>query len=274
MSGLFRRLAGQALGQPGATQLHALARLPYQAAPTGMVESPAPWSAEPQPATSLPLAQPLASESHGLEQQASRRQASPYAAPLQSTPGQASPRAAASNTGARSQAAAPPEHIAVMLEGFEPAAESPSLFQPAEPRRVSSGIADAAAQATPLVITTPQPAPPSHPIADNAPTPAASRRSATAAAALPGMPEQPSASPSLPEALLPPALFSAPRHASPAPAKGPAERQREPDEVHVHIGRIEITAVQQPAPAKRASRKGQAPLSLDDYLARRKGDGA
>ena len=86
------------------------------------------------------------------------------------------------------------------------------------------------------------------------------------------MPERASASPSLPEAVLPLALFSAPRYSP--PSAGPAERQREPDEVHVHIGRIEITAVQPPAPAKRASRKGQAPLSLDDYLARRKGDGA
>jgi hypothetical protein len=48
---------------------------------------------------------------------------------------------------------------------------------------------------------------------------------------------------------------------------------REPDEVHIHIGRIEITAIQEPKPASRPARKGAAPLSLDDYLARRKGDG-
>jgi hypothetical protein len=45
------------------------------------------------------------------------------------------------------------------------------------------------------------------------------------------------------------------------------------DEVHIHIGRIEVTAIQESAPSKREARKGPAPLSLDDYLAKRKGDG-
>ncbi|WP_260494012.1 hypothetical protein [Pseudomonas sp. J452] len=43
--------------------------------------------------------------------------------------------------------------------------------------------------------------------------------------------------------------------------------------MHIHIGRIEVTAIQESAPSKRTSRKGAAPLSLDDYLAKRKGDG-
>ncbi|WP_157633638.1 hypothetical protein [Thioflavicoccus mobilis] len=42
-------------------------------------------------------------------------------------------------------------------------------------------------------------------------------------------------------------------------------------EVHVHIGRIEVTAVQEPAPARRAPRRAAPTMSLDDYLARRRG---
>jgi hypothetical protein len=164
-----------------------------------------------------------------------------------------------------------------MQEGFEPAAASPSPFQPAEPRLINSGIQDAPEQTALPMHPAPQPAPLFRPVADKASPPvtaAAFWRSTNASASLPGRPEQPSASLALPEAVLPPAPLLAPRHDSPIQPVRTAERHREPDEVHVHIGRIEITAVQQPAPAKRASRKGQAPLSLDDYLAQRKGDGA
>ncbi|HEF4760892.1 TPA: hypothetical protein SAN82_003339 [Pseudomonas putida] len=44
------------------------------------------------------------------------------------------------------------------------------------------------------------------------------------------------------------------------------------DEVHVHIGRIEVTALHEAAPAKPPPRTPQPSLSLDDYLARRKGE--
>lgn len=44
----------------------------------------------------------------------------------------------------------------------------------------------------------------------------------------------------------------------------------EPTEVHVHIGRIEVTAITQPQAQKRAARERSQPLSLDAYLARRK----
>jgi hypothetical protein len=43
------------------------------------------------------------------------------------------------------------------------------------------------------------------------------------------------------------------------------------DEIHIHIGRIEVTAVQEPAaPAPRRKPKGREPMSLDDYLAKRR----
>ncbi|MFT3815304.1 MAG: hypothetical protein QM740_18330 [Acidovorax sp.] len=56
--------------------------------------------------------------------------------------------------------------------------------------------------------------------------------------------------------------FTPLRQPSPAPA--------EPAEVHVHIGRIEVTAITQPQAPKRAARERTQPLSLDAYLARRK----
>ena len=49
-----------------------------------------------------------------------------------------------------------------------------------------------------------------------------------------------------------------------ASASAPTDR-----EVHVHIGRIEVTAVRDAPVAKRPPPKGRAPLSLDEYLARR-----
>jgi hypothetical protein len=43
----------------------------------------------------------------------------------------------------------------------------------------------------------------------------------------------------------------------------------ETTEVHVSIGRIEVTAVHEPAPTKPPAPRRNAPMSLDDYLAKR-----
>ncbi len=40
-------------------------------------------------------------------------------------------------------------------------------------------------------------------------------------------------------------------------------------EVHVHIGRIEVTAARDPVPAKRPRKTARQPRSLDDYLGER-----
>jgi hypothetical protein len=61
-------------------------------------------------------------------------------------------------------------------------------------------------------------------------------------------------------------------HAPPTPHTGvrtSQEASSEPNEVHVHIGRIEVTAIQQPSPPKPRQKRGRAPMSLDDYLAKR-----
>jgi hypothetical protein len=50
----------------------------------------------------------------------------------------------------------------------------------------------------------------------------------------------------------------------------PSMRDSEPNEVHVHIGRIEVTAVAQPAPPKRSTPAPvRGSMSLTDYLAQR-----
>jgi hypothetical protein len=49
----------------------------------------------------------------------------------------------------------------------------------------------------------------------------------------------------------------------------PTRAEREPDEVQIHIGRIEVTAVQPPAP--RAPKRRETAVSLDAYLERRNG---
>jgi hypothetical protein len=50
----------------------------------------------------------------------------------------------------------------------------------------------------------------------------------------------------------------------------PSNRNSEPNEVHVHIGLIEVTAVQAPAPPKRAvPTPARKSVSLEDYLAQR-----
>lgn len=77
----------------------------------------------------------------------------------------------------------------------------------------------------------------------------------------------------LPAALISPRTVAPRQAVAAAPlASAPPTPSSQTDEVHIHIGRIEVTAIQESAPSKRASRKGTAPLSLDDYLAKRKGD--
>jgi hypothetical protein len=59
------------------------------------------------------------------------------------------------------------------------------------------------------------------------------------------------------------------RAASPGPSA--SRMVEETAEVHVSIGRIEVTALQGAPAPKKAPRNNRAPLSLDDYLSRRRG---
>jgi hypothetical protein len=54
-------------------------------------------------------------------------------------------------------------------------------------------------------------------------------------------------------------------------ARRPTKASEETTEVHVTIGRIEVTAVQEAPMQKPSSRRRPAPMSLDEYIARRQG---
>jgi len=70
------------------------------------------------------------------------------------------------------------------------------------------------------------------------------------------------------QAVLAPRL-AAPSSRSQGKPESAAPSQREPDEIQIHIGRIEVSAVQQPAPAPEAVRNSRKSPSLDEYLRRR-----
>ncbi len=60
-----------------------------------------------------------------------------------------------------------------------------------------------------------------------------------------------------------------------APLSDAGSNVHEPTEVHVHIGRIEVTAAAPSTPpAKQRRSMGKTPMSLEDYLARKRGGGA
>ncbi|MGC2637822.1 MAG: hypothetical protein WA294_11635 [Acidobacteriaceae bacterium] len=50
-----------------------------------------------------------------------------------------------------------------------------------------------------------------------------------------------------------------------------AERAEEPDEIQIHIGRIEVTAVPPPAAARPVTRPERRSVNLDEYLKQRRG---
>jgi hypothetical protein len=73
--------------------------------------------------------------------------------------------------------------------------------------------------------------------------------------------------------ITPARVAAAPPHVSLAPGnrgrKDERVRDSSPAEVHIHIGRIELTAVAPPAPPRRQSTPGKPAMSLDEYLQRR-----
>ncbi|MED5607476.1 hypothetical protein VV867_07245 [Pseudomonas sp. JH-2] len=234
MSGLLRRLAAQAGGQRGVT-LHAPARLPFQPAPERLDSGEARLPAA-LPGAALPALMELPA-SPAITPTAAVPPARPHAATAQ-RPGEAPPAPAVQ-------------------------AEEPSPVQ--QPRLPEPLLAE---QPLNLVIHAPDAAP----TETAAPTPLAMHETPPHHQAPPGVDAAPPspAAPRLPPLLAPMAsATAAPTRAAPPPAE-PVPRQ--PDEVHIHIGRIEVTAIQETAPARREARKGPPPLSLDDYLARRNGD--
>ncbi|MFC3284033.1 hypothetical protein [Litchfieldella rifensis] len=252
MSGLLRRLARQATGQAPA-RVHAPARLPYHAAPDPLSEE-----------ASSPLTTP-----------APRGTDTPH--PADATP---APMTASTTADTSAPIAPPPPPLIGEAPRGDVSDPTPADTETPTTVRTTPAPSDAApiaAQATP-------PGPEETPDAWDAriePASVAHRREAAemptskapdvAAASTrdtPYPPEPERQAP--PEALLPP-LVDRPLTPRSTAAATPSLAADSAAEVHVHIGRIEVTAVQEPAPTKRPSKRGPSPMSLDEYLASRRG---
>jgi len=236
MSGLLQRLAARATGT--AWTVRSDARLPFATASTGAPAHgdglpawpPSPENAASPQAPADPMAPP-------------RRHAA--------APGAQAP-------GLPPQAAATPPHP-----------EPPPLLQPpiaARPGLVHGAARPAPFAETPLIASThadPLGAPPHVEQATPSPHRAATPREAFSLQADPAplLPPR-AASPTRPAANMPSTPAAVPR---PAPAAADTST-----EVHIHIGRIEVTALPTPAPPRRPARERTQPMSLDAYLARRK----
>ncbi len=236
MSGLLRRLAAQAGGQRGVT-LHAPARLPFQPAPERLesVESLLPTALPGAAAPSL-MARPVTS----------------VVAPEPAVP-PAQPRAAR-----------PEIPVEMPPAPATRAEEQPPALEPMPPEPL---LAE-----QPLNLFIQVPNNPDIPVQETAAPPTGSHPTAPRHEA-PARADATPPSPTVPR--LPPLLAPMAPATAPQPRVAPAQAEpapRQPDEVHIHIGRIEVTAIQETAPARREARKGPPPLSLDDYLARRNGE--
>ncbi|MCZ4304101.1 hypothetical protein O4G98_05090 [Zoogloeaceae bacterium G21618-S1] len=255
MSGLFRRLARHATGQSPAT-VHAVARLPFQAPP----------ELRPTEEGVAPLMAPV----DGAD--ASRGGAPAVPMPATATeapPHQLTPR---SDTSAPTRAQIPPR-VRTPQRTTDSAAAPTSTPTPARRARARASVTDRAQPGRdPRGADTHD--------AVRAETPSVPDRlldpvaAATVEVASPRTGEQGALGATLTIALPAPLLPTQTTSAEPSPSKpvlatATARPAPEPTEVHVHIGRIEVTAVQAPAPAKRPARTGQAPMSLDAYLAKR-----
>ena len=254
MSGLLRRLAGQALNG-GGPAIHSQARMPYLA-PLEFASSQAsqPMMATVQPAASAPVAGP----------------------PLHAAPppnaGHAGPVSAVLPSADASQPNAVPAPMGQVQENPPAEVVGPSArFAPARPMPPDLMPADTGQFPPPI---------PGNPDrqSEAAPMPAGQSQTGVSQSGPLPFADGQFASPRLPAPLLaasrPPLPAESARPASPPPGSPQTARANpaEPNEVHVHIGRIEVTAVHESQPPKRAAAPPRRqPLSVEDYLAQRRG---
>jgi hypothetical protein len=257
MSSLLRRLAAAQLGT-GAPRLRPESRLPYHGSPPGM-----------DAATDADPALPVSTRPAEAIQPASAAGGRPPVAPSPGT-GEHPP-----TTGPAAPRSGPPTATDTSATtGVIGAPHPPTPHSPAPPPLLASrtDAAPAAPAARPAAAT---PDPEEAPAA-----PAAAPRGQDSAPAQAPHALAP-ASHAAPPALMPAtggpdtASQGRARHGAPASAGSPRADAMAgaPDEVHIHIGRIEVSAVQEAPQPKARARRGQAPMSLDDYLARRQRGG-
>lgn len=266
MSSLFRRLAAGQI-DPAHPRVRPAAALPFApltplAEPMdGAASAPAPQrvmpaATPPAPTTASPAARPFAPDTDLSAPE--RTPTLPLAAPTSDagqTPRDPLPR----------PVTAPTPHLAPRLAPQLDPARTPPHDAP--PRLTAPG-----AEATTRAATAP---PDTASEADlPAPPPLVTLATPARSAALPGRaiaerlarPTAPADGDRAPVRPHAPAGAGRPVAGS---VEATAQREAaEPNEVHVHIGRIEVTAL--PEPARPQRRRGQAPMSLDDYLKRRK----
>lgn len=270
MSSLLQRLAGAALGAPTPT-LHAMARLPYLAPPALM---PADTDAD-APAALQPATPPQAGD-------APLPTVAPWA---NSKPPSSRPTAPPATVESRPPAPPPASRQPVDTHGARPPrataepADIPPDAPPAERFSITigpppgPGTRSATPTPPPVVENTNTASPVTRPQQLTPSARQAGPHLETRLARPPSPPFDPAAAP---RALLPQTPGSPPpRPAGPAALRPPIHSQptvaAEPD-IHVHIGRVEVTAVHRPAePPRRSPPSRPQPMSLDEYLARREG---
>jgi len=248
MSTLFRRLAAQQVGTP-APRIRPLASLPYQSA-TAFIDTPMTDEITTPVITPDPAAHPTKLPDTGHTSVEVRPD----------TPAQA-PDAAIDETPVKRRAKPPqattmPPHVPDIIPA-RPALQRGGV-QPSANRQTASTTSDTEVYA-----------PRQHEIDD------------ARAGAFPGPAPRRDAPPPSPTPLIPafrPQATSTPsaqQRPGPQASSGLTGHAAEtaPDEIHVHIGRIEVTAVQEAPKPKARAQHGQAPMSLDDYLAKRQRGG-
>lgn len=265
MSGLFHRLAQQAVGsEPG--RVHTVTRLPFVSPPeTGASPEGMAAPADDRTHTTISPSTPSASAARAADM--------PDAVPPDANRRQAGARPATKGASRRTTTFDDPS--------------SSSERQASEP--VLSGSEDVIDHTLSSMLDE---SIPTSVVADSAATPdsafssqAESRRRATVGSASAMSPGEGESDSRMPAPIIAPIAAAGAEHAATRRlVSAPGVRERggwlpvstaadgEATEVHVHIGRIEVTATQEAASPRRQPAAGPKPMSLDEYLARRRSE--
>lgn len=243
MTGLLHRLAARANGT--AWSVRSDSRLPF--ATEGLETAPT-LAAQPPQAEPMPQPQPAMPNAAGPAQVAGAPTAVPptpmLPSRLQQAPWPAPPNA---------PSAAPRPQAALRHGSLDPLAnDAPSPPQLPTPHATGTQPAAAMSLASPLAPAARSAQPPAF-------TPFTQQRDPA-----PLLPDHQGAAPSA----MPASPATHARAATWAGSVPPAAR--EDTEVHIHIGRIDVTAVHEAPKARPRARERAQPVSLHDYLATRK----
>lgn len=258
MSNLFQRLASQQL-DPGTLRVRPMASLPYQAVPEFTDD------ATDLDTGGVPVTTPRA-----------------MAAPPGATPTHPSESAPSTSRHPGEQPQRPSAPASLLPTTDHASAATPSTDGPTsheEPQvQAATGITTHPAEATlplPSALLMENLAAKPGATVSNAALPSAADPASHSSNAFTDTSADTTAD-GLPAPLLPrqrpTKVTTAAPNASPAPrgsAGAARQESTEPNEVHVHIGRIEVTAIQESTQPKLRPKRGQAPMTLDNYLAKR-----